>query len=480
MSAATTGTVISSVRDVTAFVDSRPRLKGAARAAWIVALGGLFLDAFANSALGSALAPLTKQLDLTPQQVGILTASSAVVALIVNPFGGWLADRIGRLKPLILTKFIYILGALLTVMAPSFEMVLSGRIMVGIAYGIDFSIAMALLAEYTPAKDKSKLNLWNGIWYIAVVFNLLVTLAFTSFGVGQDIWRYSVGSSGVLAVIVLILQLRLLAESPTWLARLGRLEEATASLRKLFPTQLFQVGTRSSDPRDYATGKGGNLWLIFRGKYRRRTVLAGIISLCQYMQYSAVGWYLPVIALALFDNNFVYATLAAIAFNLFGILGGFSSPWLGKRIGLRNAAMFGFAAVFLVMFFMGYLDGKASPYVLAIFPALLILFHSVGPASNGKSIAALSYRSEIRATGTAFTGFLANVGAAFGLFAFPVLRGAFPLGVVLIILSVVPLIGFITCWLINWDPSKNGFAPDEEADAPGMTALKQPTSVPAL
>jgi putative MFS transporter len=114
---------------------------------------------------------------------------------------------------------------------------------------------------------------------------------------------------------------------------------------------------------------------------------------------------------------------------------------------------------------MGLLDGKVDPMLLSIFPAILIFAHSAGPASNGKSIAALSYRSEVRATGTAFTGFLANVGAAFGLFAFPVLRGSFPLGVVLLILSAVPLIGLITCIAINWDPTQNGFSADEEADA---------------
>ncbi|KIP51632.1 MFS transporter [Leucobacter komagatae] len=458
-------TIIRSVKDVTAFIDSQPKLANVAKAAWLIALGGLFLDAFANSALGSALAPLTATFDLDPAQVGMLTASSALVALIVNPLGGWMADRIGRVKPLIATKFIYIAGAILTLLAVNFEMVFAGRVMVGIAYGIDFSIAMALLAEYTPAKHRSKLNLWNGIWYIAVISNLVVTLVFTQLGVGQDIWRYSIASSGVLALVILVLQVRYLAESPTWLARIGRTDRAVASLQKLFPQRAFEAGAAETEP---SKGSAGNITLLFRGSYRPRTILSGIISLCQYMQYSAVGWYLPVIALALFDENFVAATIAAIVFNLFGVLGGFSSPYFGKRFGLRNSAMYGFAAVFLVLIGMGLLDGKVTPLLLAIFPAALIFFHSAGPASNGKSIAALSYRSEIRASGTAFTGFLANVGAAIGLFVFPVLRGTYDLGTVLLILSVVPLVGFIACVAIPWDPTRNGFSADEETTAPGL------------
>lgn len=454
--------VIGSISDVIHFIDSRPGLTNVARLAWFVALGGLFLDAFANSALGSALGPLTKQLGLTPQQVGVLTASSAFVAIIVNPLGGWMADRIGRLRPLILTKFIYIAGAIISATATSFEAVLLGRMLVGVAFGIDFGVAIALLAEYTPARHRSKLNLWNGVWYIAVISNLLITLLFSTMSVGEDVWRYSIASSGVLAVIVLLLQMRYLKESPTWLVRTGQLSRGITSLQKLFPDQTFvqREGAAANQPDEARSA--GSLIQLFQGPYRRRTLLSGIISLCQYMQYSAVGWYLPVIALLLFSNDFIYATIAAIVFNFFGVIGGFSSPYLGRTFGLRRASLYGFAVVFLVLIAMGMLDGKVSPLVLSIFPALLIFAHSAGPASNGKSIAALSYRSEIRATGTAFTGFLANVGAACGLFIFPILRGNYPLGTVLVILSVVPLIGFLACLLIKWDPTENGFSADEE------------------
>jgi len=468
---------IASINDVIRFIDSQPRLVGVARFAWLVALGGLFLDAFANSALGSALGPLTAQLGLSPREVGLLTASSAFVALIVNPFGGWLADRFGRVKPLIATKLIYIAGAIIAAVAVNFEMILAGRVLVGIAYGIDFSIAIALLAEYTPAKHRAKLNLWNGVWYIAVIGNLLVTLLFSQLGIGQNIWRYSIASSGILALVILGLQIKYLSESATWLARLGRMKEAAVSLGKLFPEHRFVGRETARNDVNEKTKRAGNFAQLFRGNYLRRTVLSGVISLCQYMQYSAVGWYLPVISLLLFSNNFIHATIAAIVFNCFGVLGGFSSPFFGRLFGLRKAALYGFGIVFLVLVGMGLLDGKVDPMLLSIFPAMLIFAHSAGPASNGKSIAALSYRSEVRATGTAFTGFLANVGAAFGLFAFPVLRGSFPLGTVLLILSVVPLVGLITCIVIQWDPTRNGFSADEEAETD--VPAGQPAAIPA-
>ncbi|WP_459694317.1 MFS transporter, partial [Achromobacter xylosoxidans] len=91
---------------------------------------------------------------------------------------GWMADRWARMRPLITAKLMALIGALLVVSAPSFDVILAGRFFVGAAYGIDFAIAMAVLAEFTPVRLKSRLNTWQGMWYTAVCSNLLLALLF--------------------------------------------------------------------------------------------------------------------------------------------------------------------------------------------------------------------------------------------------------------------------------------------------------------
>ncbi|MFC7742991.1 MFS transporter [Nocardiopsis composta] len=88
---------IASVSDVVAYIDSRPAIKGRALAIWWLALGGLFLDAYANSALSAGLASLNEDLGLAAGQTALLTASASVFSLLFNPIGGWLADRYGRI-----------------------------------------------------------------------------------------------------------------------------------------------------------------------------------------------------------------------------------------------------------------------------------------------------------------------------------------------------------------------------------------------
>ena len=181
---------IRGIDDVIAFIDSCPGIRGRAGIIWWLALGGLFLDAFSNSALSAGLGPMTRDLKLEPAQVALLTSFASWVAIAFNPLGGWMADRWGRVKPLILAKVFAVAGALLVVFAPDFNAILVGRFFVGAAYGIDFAIAMAVLAEFTPVKLKSRLNTWQGMWYTAVCLNLLLALLFYSWQVGDAIWRY--------------------------------------------------------------------------------------------------------------------------------------------------------------------------------------------------------------------------------------------------------------------------------------------------
>ncbi|WGW11437.1 MFS transporter [Saxibacter everestensis] len=463
--------VLRGVGDVVAYIDSRPKIVGRAGVIWWLALGGLFLDAFSNSALSAGLGTMTGDLELSATQVAVLTSLASWVAIAFNPIGGWMADKWGRIPPLVLAKALALVGAALAALAPTFEFVLVGRFFVGAAYGIDFAIAMALLAEFTPARFKSRLNTWQGIWYTAVSTNLLLAIAFYNLGVGEAIWRWAVGSAGVFALLMLLLQATLMVESPTWLARKGYLERATTSMRKIYAEDFTAAPVEDRLPiLNQATRGFANVALIFRGSYLRRTVLAATVQIGQSIQYFAVGWYLPIISLSLFGKDFIVATVGSLVFNLFGIIGGFMSPVIGKKFGLRKASAAGFGVVFVILVILG-LGFDSLPLWLAfVLPSLFILFHSGGPGANGKSLSSLSFRSELRASANGVIGALGSVGAALGLLVFPILKEDLGLGPTFLILSVVPLAAFIICSVIKWDPTRAAISPDEELDAPQFKA----------
>ncbi|MFC4224018.1 MFS transporter [Lysinibacter cavernae] len=459
--------VLRGVKDVVSFIDAQPGIRGRAGIIWWLALSGLFLDAFSNSALSAGLGPMTRDMELSPTQVAILTSLASWVAIVFNPIGGWLADKWGRIPPLVFAKFLALIGAGLAAFAPSFEMVLAGRFFVGAAYGIDFAIAMALLAEFTPARFKSRLNTWQGIWYTAVCSNLLLAMMFYNLNVGDSIWRYSVGTAGIVAFILFIAQMIWMVESPTWLARKEKLERATLSMNRIYGDQFTAADFADRIPVTNQATKGfANIALIFRGTYLPRTILAATVQMAQSIQYFAVGWYLPIISLTLFGADFIVATFGALVFNLFGILGGFMSPVIGKKFGLRRASAIGFGAVFVMLVLLGFFYETMPIWLAFVVPSLFILFHSGGPGANGKSLSTLSFRSELRAGANGVIGALGSMGAALGLLVFPLLKADLGLGPTFLILSVVPLIAFIVCSIIKWDPTRAAVSPDEELDAP--------------
>lgn len=458
---------VTGVADVVALVDGLGKISGRSRVIWFLVFGGLFLDAYANASLSAGLGPMTSQMDLSSTQVSMLTATAPALAIVFNPVGGWLASRIGRVPPLLIAKVFVIAGALLAAFAGDFTVVWLGRVLVGVAYGIDFAVAMALLAEYTPAGLSGRLNLWQAVWYIATTSNLALALVFFHLDVGDDIWRWSTGSAGVVALVLLLLQGAMLRESPAWLASRGRLDEAVRNLDAIYGIKAVP-GVPDEATRAAAVAPAIGLrhaGLLFKGAYLPRTVLASVISLAQSMQYFAVGWYLPLISLSIFGDSFEKATVGSMVFNAFGIAGGLLSAYFGRRLGLRLSSAAGFAGVFAALIAMGLSFQRVPLAVAFLLPALFILCHSSGPGANGKSIAALSYRSDVRALGTGVTGMLGSFGSVAGLYLFPQVKDSLGLADTFLVLSVVPLAGLITCLTIKWDPTK-AVSPDETPAAP--------------
>lgn len=466
---------IRGVDDVINFIDARTHISGRASVIWWLALGGLFLDAFSNSALSAGLNPMTRNLHLSATEVALLTSFSSWVAILFNPIGGWIADRWGRVPPLIIAKLMAVIGALLVMFSADFGTIILGRFFVGVSYGMDFAVAMAMLAEFTPAKLKSRLNTWQGVWYVAVCLNLALALMFYSWNVGDAIWRYSIAVTALCGLIILFFQFRYLVESPIWLARKSRLSEATVAMNKIYGDQFILAPKAEQKPVIGQAQKGvKNVLLIFRGVYLPRTILASTVQVCQSIQYFGVGWYLPVISAAMFGKNFVYATLCSLFFNVFGIVGGFLSPVIGRRLGLRRASAMGFAVAFLVLLTLGLFSDSMPLWASLLVPALFILCHSGGPGANGKSLSSLSFRSELRAGANGVVGALGAIGAALGLFIFPVFRELYGLQTTFLIMSVVPLFASVVCFVIQWDPTRTAIQPDNEPGAPQFESGTSP------
>lgn len=452
--------IIRSRSDVVNFVNDHPKGSGRGKLIAWIALGSIFIDAYDFTSLSIGLPSLKAEFSPSPFQLGALTASIAVGALVGALIGGRLVDRIGRYKLLILDLILFVAAAVAAAFAPTMWLVVLFRFLLGLGVGIDMPAALSLVSEFSRTRDKGKyVNFWQFIWYCATVISAFLTLPFIALGGSDHLWRWAVGFGAVPALIILTLRLIYADESPMWAAGNLSLQRAVDILKKNYSNDFMiedqHTDARMEPPRALA---------IFSRKYRLRTLVASVVSGFQAVQYYAVGFYVPVIIGLILGQNIVEIVIGTALINVFGLIGGGVQPFLTWRLGMRRLAITGCITCVIVLAIIGLLPTGTSGYLIGLLLAVFILGHSFGPGSQGKSIAALSYPTELRGVGTGWAEAMSRVGSILGFFVFPLLLAMIGVSGTMLWLAIVPLIMLVTLLFVRWEPTgKNVESNDEMA-----------------
>jgi MFS transporter, putative metabolite transport protein len=460
--------VIHSKDDVINYVNNNPVKKGGLLVI-LVALGGIFVDAYDIVSIGIGAGQLKQEFNLSPQGLGFLTAILALGALLGGVIGGYYTDRFGRKKMFTIDLVLLVFAALGAALAPNYTWLVIFRFLMGVGIGLDMPVALSFIAEYSNNRKKgSNVNLWQPMWYVATVATGLVVLPIYLLGVDEHLWRWAVGFGAVFALVVLILRMVYMSESPLWAAKNLPLDEAAKILEK---TYKIKVVIENSTERSKEIEKNIPYTAILTKKYKMRTILAAIISGTQAIQYFAVGFYIPTISLILFGEGMINSITGTIVFNIFGILGGFTGVYFTEKLGMRKIAIIGYVGVAASLLVIGIANNETSFIWSSVPLAAFIFAHSFGPGAQGKTMATLSYPTELRGLGTGFAEGASRVGSMIGFFLFPVSLAYFGLAKTFLFFAIVPIIGLISTWIIKWDPT--GMDIENEEKGYEKTPLKQ-------
>jgi len=201
-----------------------------AKSSIVAALGGL-LFGFDTVVLSGANAALKVQYRLSDAALGATVSAALVGTVLGAMFGGIPGDRYGRRNSLRITAVLYVLSALGCAFAFGWYSFLFARFMGGLAIGASSVLGPMYIAEIAPAKQRGRLV---GFFQFNIVFGIL--LAYLSnyligtMGFGDAEWRWKLGIAAAPAVLFLVL-LFAIPESPRWLAKRGRVQEAEDVLR---------------------------------------------------------------------------------------------------------------------------------------------------------------------------------------------------------------------------------------------------------
>jgi MFS transporter, SHS family, lactate transporter len=386
--------------------------------AWVAAWLGWTLDAFDFTIFLLIMVPIAQSFGVPLVDVTAVFAVTLWLRLFGAIGSGWLADRIGRKTPLMISILWYSVSNFAAGLAPSFLLLFLFRALLGIGMGAEWPAGAALAMESWPARSRGFMSgLLQGSWSIGFLLSSAV------YGLLYD----SIGWRGLLILGVLP------ALAVLWIRRYVKEPAVWQENRRLQRERKIQVGAPLLD--------------IFR-----RRLLLNTLGACLWMAsgfviyYSVYGMFATHLQKDLHLEAAQTAMPIALA-NLVAFVASGGWGWVADRLGRRWAmiipATIGLFITPLYLFTTSY----------AVIAGAFILQGAFLGAIYGQNPSYLSERfpTEVRATAA---GFCYHQGAVWAGFTGPVLAllaAGQPLGFALpmLIATVGAAVVFVLALLVG-------------------------------
>lgn len=124
------------------------------RRAFAGAFGGYALDSYDYFTLPLSMVALAAYFGLDHGRTGLFTTVTLVVSAVGGAVAGVVADRVGRVRALMITVATYAVFTVACGFAPSYETLLVFRALQGLGFGGEWAVGAVLVAEYTSARHR--------------------------------------------------------------------------------------------------------------------------------------------------------------------------------------------------------------------------------------------------------------------------------------------------------------------------------------
>ncbi|OQO04945.1 hypothetical protein B0A48_07963 [Cryoendolithus antarcticus] len=235
---------------------------------------------------------------------GITVASycfGAFFGCILNIFIG---DYFGRRRMIWIAMGFIFIGASLQTSAYALSHLIVGRIITGLGTGIDSSTVPMYQSELSKKENRGQVVSWE-IWFIGIGIVLAYWIDYGFSYVDSDVaFRAPIGIQLIFAVVVTVIVWGL-PESPRWLAKRGRIDEAREVLCAVFdvpdddPWVLSEIRAIEAAIAIERGSGAGTVSALFKSdilQTRKRTILAWFgLFMNQWSGINLVIYYMPTV-----------------------------------------------------------------------------------------------------------------------------------------------------------------------------------------
>jgi len=296
----------------------------------VAALGGL-LFGFDTGVIAGAMLFIVPDLHLGPVGQGLVVSAVTFGALFGALVGGLSADAIGRRRSNIAAGLSFILGSILSAIAPNVEVLAASRVIVGMAIGLTSVAGPMYIAELAPAQHRGKMV---SLFQLAVTIGILVSYIVDRALAPAHAWRWMLGLACVPGALLVIGMLPM-PESPRWLMKNGAEKAARRVLELLRPPAVVE-----KDVEEIREDLALNLhsdWTELMTPGLRPALLIGV-GLATFQQTTGINtiiYYAPeIFQKAGFDKG-TTALAATIGIGVINVLSTLIAMWLVDRLGRK-------------------------------------------------------------------------------------------------------------------------------------------------
>jgi sugar porter (SP) family MFS transporter len=302
----------------------------------VTALSG-FLFGFDTAIINGAIVFLRRHFHWTEIETEVAAGSLLAGCALGAGIAGALSDRFGRKIVLLLSAVIFAFSSVATALPNGLGEFVAARVVAGVAIGIASMLAPLYIAEVSPAAIRGRLVSMN---QLAIVLGILVSylVGWAMAGLGEGSWRWMFAVAAVPSLLFFG-ALFFVPESPRWLVKEGRRDEAAQVLARLGepPSQLREI------ERVIAVESGSLRQLLEKGLRRPLLIGVTLAILQQVTGINTVLYYGSIIfteqAGAASTSAALWANVLVGAMNLvFTVVALFTIDRLGRKVLLISAA----------------------------------------------------------------------------------------------------------------------------------------------
>jgi major inositol transporter-like SP family MFS transporter len=366
----------------------------------VVACFGGLLFGYDTGVINGALRPMSEELGLTPLTEGVVTSSLVFAAAVGALSCGRLSDAWGRRKTIILLATLFFLGTLVVVFTPNYEILVVGRILLGLAVGGASTVVPVFLAELAPYEIRGSIAGRNEVAIVigqlaAFVINAVIGNVFSE---ATGVWRVMFAICALPAVALFFGMLRM-PESPRWLVEKGRHAEALEVLKTIRSEDraIAELGEVEHITEEERSAQQIGLGAILANKHLVRIMLVGI-GLGIVQQFTGINSIMYYGQIVLIESGFEAgaALIANIAPGIIAVVGGFIALSMMDRLDRRKTFMIGLTLTTTCHLLIGIFSlvleagNPLRPWVIL---ALVVAF--VGSMQTFLNVAVWVYLSEV-------------------------------------------------------------------------------------